>query len=97
VEGGHKEELLSQNKWDREKRYFERYYRYGSSAWFCGIKMNPHAFVSINHMRAGHNTLKASLNRFKIVSMAECECGDRLQSEEHICGIVNWTRTNGQQ
>jgi hypothetical protein len=31
-------------------------------------------------MRAGHTSLKTSLNRFNIVSMAECECGDGLQT-----------------
>jgi hypothetical protein len=35
-------------------------------------------------MRAGHTSLKASLNRFNIVFTAECECGDGLQMEEHI-------------
>jgi hypothetical protein len=35
-------------------------------------------------MRAGHTSLKASLNRFNIVCTAECECGDGLQTEEHI-------------
>jgi hypothetical protein len=35
-------------------------------------------------MRAGHTSLKASLNRFNIVSRAECECGDGLQTEEYI-------------
>jgi hypothetical protein len=35
-------------------------------------------------MRAGHYSLKASLNRFNFVSTAECECGDGLQTEEHI-------------
>jgi hypothetical protein len=46
--------------------------------------MNRPAFVSINRMRAGHINLKASLNRFNIVSTAECECGDGLQTEEHM-------------
>jgi hypothetical protein len=35
-------------------------------------------------MRAGHTSLKASLNRFNIVSTAECDCGDGPQTEEHI-------------
>jgi hypothetical protein len=35
-------------------------------------------------MRAGHTSLKASLSRFNIVPTAECECGDGLQTEEHI-------------
>jgi hypothetical protein len=35
-------------------------------------------------MRAGHISLKASLDRFNTVSTAECECGDGLQTEEHI-------------
>jgi hypothetical protein len=35
-------------------------------------------------MRAGHSSLKASLNRFSIVSTAKCECCDGLQTEEHI-------------
>jgi hypothetical protein len=40
--------------------------------------------VSLNQVRAGHSNLKASLSRFNLVSTAECECGDRLQVEEHI-------------
>jgi hypothetical protein len=40
--------------------------------------------VSINRMRAGHTSLKASLNRFNIVSMTECECSDGLQTEKQI-------------
>jgi hypothetical protein len=35
-------------------------------------------------MRAGHSSHKASLNRFNFLSTAECECGDGLQTEEHI-------------
>jgi hypothetical protein len=35
-------------------------------------------------MRAGHSSLKASLSRFNIASTVECECGDGLQTEEHI-------------
>jgi hypothetical protein len=46
--------------------------------------MNCPAFASINRMRAGHLSLKASLSIFNIVSAAECECGDGLQTEEHI-------------
>jgi hypothetical protein len=71
-------------KWDRGENYFERYYRNGSSPWFREIKMNRRAFVPINRMRADHTSLKASLNRFNIVSTAECECGDGLQTEVHI-------------
>jgi hypothetical protein len=40
--------------------------------------------MSINRMRVGHTSLKASLNRFNSVSTAECECGDGLQTEDHI-------------
>jgi hypothetical protein len=46
--------------------------------------MNRRVFMSINRMRAGHSSLKASLSRFNIVSTAECEFGDGLQTEEHI-------------
>jgi hypothetical protein len=35
-------------------------------------------------MRAGHTSLKASLNRFNIVTTGECECGHGLQTKEHI-------------
>jgi hypothetical protein len=54
-------------KWGRGESYLERYYRNGSAPWFREIKMNRRAFMSINRMRAGHTSLKASLNRFKIV------------------------------
>jgi hypothetical protein len=40
--------------------------------------------VSINGMRACHCSLKASLGRFNIVPTAKRECGDGLQTEEHI-------------
>jgi hypothetical protein len=35
-------------------------------------------------MRAGHFSLQARLSRFNLVPTAECECGDGLQTEEHI-------------
>jgi hypothetical protein len=70
-------------KRNRGESYFERYYRNGLSPWFREIKMNRRAFMSANRMRAGHINLKASLNRFSIVSTAERECGDGLQAEEH--------------
>jgi hypothetical protein len=60
---------------------------------FARDKMNCRAFLSINLLRAGHSSLKASLStsRFNFVSTAECECGNGLQTEEHIfC-----TRTKG--
>jgi hypothetical protein len=95
-----KEEIHSfcQNtKWDRGENYFEKYYRNGSSPWFLEIKMNRHSFVSINRMGAGHSSLTGSLNRFNIVSTAECECGDGLQTEEHIfwnCKLYEYQRTS---
>jgi hypothetical protein len=48
------------------------------------VPRDKNAFVLINRMRADHTSLKASLSRFNIVSTAECECGDGLQTEEHI-------------
>jgi hypothetical protein len=36
------------------------------------------------HDSLGSSSLKASLSRFNIVSTAEYECGDGLQTEEHI-------------
>jgi hypothetical protein len=42
--------------------------------------------MSINHMRASDSNLKASLSRFNIVAMAECKCGDGLQTE----GLIFW-------
>jgi hypothetical protein len=76
--------LCQNTKRDRGESQFERYYGNGSSPRFREIKMNRRAFVSIIRMRAGHTSLKASLNRFNIVSTTECECGDGLQTEEHI-------------
>jgi hypothetical protein len=82
-----KEELhnfCENTKQDRGQNYFETYYRNGSTPWCSEMKMNRRAFVSVNRMRAGHTSLKASLSRFKLVSSAECEFGDGLQTEEHI-------------
>jgi hypothetical protein len=56
--------------------------------WFVSLvsrdKNELSCFVSINRMRTGHSSLKASLSRINIVSAAECECDDGLQTEEHI-------------
>jgi hypothetical protein len=85
-----KEELHSccQNvKRDRGESYFERYERNGLSSWFHEIKMNRRAFMSINHMRAGHISLKASPRPNVNVVM---DCTWRNIS----CGTVNGTRTN---
>jgi ribonuclease HI len=82
-----KEELHSfcQNtKRDRGERYFERYYRKRSPPLFSKIILKRCAFVSINRMRAGHSSLKASLNSFNILFTTECEYGDGLQTKEHI-------------
>jgi hypothetical protein len=38
-----------------------------------------------------------SLSSFRIVSMAECECGDRLQTGKTFSGSVKCTRIKGQQ
>jgi hypothetical protein len=76
---------------------FARYYRNGSFPWFCEIKTNRRAFVSTNLMRAGHSGLKASISRFNIVPTAECECGDRQQTEEHVFWDLNCRRTKGQR
>jgi hypothetical protein len=59
--------------------------------------MDRRAFVSINRMRAGHTSLKASLNRFNVVSRAECECGDGCKRRNISSGTVNCTGTKGQQ
>jgi hypothetical protein len=86
-------------KQGRGQNYFKRYYKNRSSPWLSELKMNCRALVSINRMRAGHTSLKASLNRFNIVSTAEYECGDGLQMEDHIfwaSGIVNCRWNNGQ-
>jgi hypothetical protein len=38
--------------------------------------MNRRDFVSIDHMRAGHSSHKASSSRCSIGFKAECTCGD---------------------
>jgi hypothetical protein len=35
-------------------------------------------------MRACQSSFTATLSRFNLVSIGECECGDGLQTEEHI-------------
>jgi hypothetical protein len=46
--------------------------------------MNRCAFVSVTLMRAGQSRLKASLSRLNIVSTAECELGDGMETEENV-------------
>jgi hypothetical protein len=44
-----------------------------------------------------HSCLKASIIRFNFVSTAECECGDGLQTEEHIFWDCKLYEEQGQQ
>jgi hypothetical protein len=53
----------------------------GVKRWQCKFYL---ASTAIYRMRAGHSSLKASVNR----------CGEVLRTEEHV---VNCTRTSGQQ
>jgi hypothetical protein len=72
-----REELHSfcQNtKWVRGESYSEKYYKNGLSPWFREIKMNRHAYVSINRMRAGHFSLEASLSRFNYTRTKGQQC-----------------------
>jgi hypothetical protein len=48
------------------------------------VKMNRRDFVSIIRIRAGQSNFEECLNRVNILSTAECECRDGLQTEEHI-------------
>jgi hypothetical protein len=69
--------------------------KYYSIPVHCGVEVNERAGSEAKksikegtdsqfRMRAGHTSLKANLNRFNSLSMAECECGDGLQTEDHI-------------
>jgi hypothetical protein len=54
---------------------------------------SPASWQSINRMRAGHSRRKASLSRINIVSAAQCECGDGLQTEAYLYGhVYQWLR-----
>jgi hypothetical protein len=82
-------------KWDREESYFERYYRNYSSPWFPEIKMNCHAFVSINCMSAGHTS---RLNRdLTLCPWLNAKLGMGYKWRNISSGIVNCMRTNGKQ
>jgi hypothetical protein len=95
-----KEELHSfcQNtKIDRGESYFERYYRNGSSSWFHEIKMNRHAFASINHMGVGNSSLKASSIRLTLCPRLNANVVTSCKRRNISSGIVNCMRTKGQQ
>jgi hypothetical protein len=95
-----KEELdnICQNtKRDRGESYFERYNRNGLSSWLHIIKMNSHALVSINHMRAGSSSLKASLSRFNMCPHLNANVVTGCKWRNIPSGTVNCTRARGQQ
>jgi hypothetical protein len=64
----------------------ENHRTYPTQEWLVSVvprdKNEPPCHPVNKPMRAGHPSLKAS--RFNIASTAECECGDGLQTEEHI-------------
>jgi hypothetical protein len=47
-------------------------------------KNEPPCFRFNKPYETGHTNLKTSLSNFRILSTAECECGDCLQAEQFI-------------
>jgi hypothetical protein len=95
-----KEELhrFCQNtKRDRGERHFERFYRHGSALWLREIKMNRHAFVSINHVTAGHTSLKASLKDLILCPRPNAYVVTGCKRRNISFVIVNGMRSSGQQ
>jgi hypothetical protein len=75
----------------------DSYYRNDWSPWFREVKMNRRAFVSINRMTAGHTSLKASLNRLTFCPRLNANVVMGCKPRNVSSGIINCTRTNGQQ
>jgi hypothetical protein len=94
-----KEELHSccQNtKRVRGERYFERCYRNGSAPWFREIKPNRRAFVSINRMRAGRTTVKASPSQGRYLQRKTRTQNERTQTSMPRVGFKTTIPVFGQ-
>lgn len=72
----------------RGGRFFELFFDLDNSnlekSWFDKTKLKRRTISSINRLRSGHSSLKASLFRFLIIDSPECPyCGED-ESPEHV-------------
>ncbi|KAK2578805.1 hypothetical protein KPH14_012834 [Odynerus spinipes] len=74
----------SENEGGKGKKYFEMFYRYEKKLWFTELSLSRKAITSINRIRSGHTYVKQSLKIFNIVSTDLCECGEGVESVNHI-------------
>lgn len=63
--------------------FFKNYWKHSSRPWFFYPNFNRKAIVTINRLRSGHNSLKISLFRFKIIGTNLFLCG-QIEDENHI-------------
>ncbi|XP_023703181.1 uncharacterized protein LOC111862205 [Cryptotermes secundus] len=66
------------------KYYFDNYFAEVPYPWFNKIKLHRKPIVTLNRLRAGHYCLKTHLHRLNIVPHAICDCGENIESPNHI-------------
>ncbi|CAG5096599.1 Protein of unknown function [Cotesia congregata] len=55
--------------------------------WFESVQLARRPLVSINRLRSGHTSLKASLSKLNIVSSSRCPCDMDEETPDHIFWI----------
>ena len=69
---------------EKGKEFFSVYYMQKPRPWFHEWDLNRRTIVSINRLRSGHHSLRASLFRFNIVPSAMCPCGSADETVNHV-------------
>ena len=69
---------------EKGKEFFSTYYVQKPRPWFHEWDLNRRTTVSINRLRNGHHSLRASLFRFNIVPSAMCPCVLADETVNHV-------------
>lgn len=64
--------------------FFRQFFSPSPKPWFYDLYLPRNAIVSINRLRSGHSSLKASLFKFSIVENDICPCGLSPENIDHI-------------
>ncbi|CAD6201358.1 GSCOCG00000161001-RA-CDS, partial [Cotesia congregata] len=64
--------------------YTSNFASFNPKPWFDKLKVNRRTIVSINRLRSGHTSLRASLFKYNIVHSPTCLCGECEETPNHI-------------
>ena len=79
--------LITQQFEEKGRFYFNGtsdYSNLGGKPWFRNLEADCGLITFVNRVRSGHTQCREHLVRKNLISSAECNCGEPIQSVEHL-------------